>query len=217
MEFNRTKINTVKQAPKRAFYDKETIYPIVDEALICHVGFSIESQPFIIPTIHARRDDTIYLHGSTKSRLINHIESGNTVCISVALLDGLVLARSVFHHSMNYRSAVLFGKGKLVGRKEKLEALELITEKLFPGRWNDARPPNGKELKGTAIVAIDIENASAKIRTGGPNDNPEDYDLDYWAGVIPIKQIMLEPIPDEKLKAGIELPRYIEHFFRGLC
>jgi uncharacterized protein len=209
MEFNKKKICAVKQSPKRAVYDKETIYPTVDEALICHVGFSIDNQPFVIPTIHARRNDTIYLHGSTKSRLINHIKAGNNVCVTVTLLDGLVLARSVFHHSMNYRSAVLFGKGREVNEKEKLAALELITEKLIPGRWNDSRLPNEKELKATAVVAIYIENASAKIRTGGPNDDAEDYNLDYWAGVIPVKQIMMTPEPDARLNEQINIPEYI--------
>lgn len=213
MDFPRTERNNVKRVPDRGIYDKENIYTIVDEALICFVGFSIENQPFVIPTIHARKNDTIYLHGATTSRMIKHLEAGNRLCLTVTQLDGLVLARSVFHHSMNYRSAMLYGSGRQADEKEKLLALEIITEKLIPGRWKDARTPNEKELKATSIIAIDIEEASAKIRTGGPTDDEDDYNLKVWAGVIPICQNINKPVDDKLLQPGIDFPDYLKKFY----
>lgn len=210
MKFTKDHRNEIKQIPGRGFYDKDTIYKIVDEALVCHIGFSAGNNPFIIPINHARKDDIIYVHGSPKSRLINHLKEKNSVCLSFTLIDGLVLARSVFHHSINYRSAILFGKGRPVNEKEKIEAFELITEKLIPGRWKDSRHPNEKELKTTSVAAIDFETGSAKIRSGGVNDDKDDYESDYWAGIIPIKQTLLNPLPDGRLKAGIEVPDYIK-------
>jgi len=210
-EFNRTDRNKVKSAPIRADYDKQTVYDIVDSGLICHVGFTDNDQPFVIPTTHVRIDDTIYVHGSTKSRLINHISHGNKVCITVTKVEGLVLARSVFHHSMNYRSAVMFGRGQMVTRKEdKLKVFEALTEKLVSGRWADARTPNQKEIDVTAIAAVKIEDASAKMRTGPPNDDADDYDLNVWAGEIPIEEIRNNPIADPKLNSEIELPDYLK-------
>jgi nitroimidazol reductase NimA-like FMN-containing flavoprotein (pyridoxamine 5'-phosphate oxidase superfamily) len=210
-EFNITDRNKVKSAPIRGDYDKKTVYDLVDSGLICHIGFTDNDQPFVIPTIHVRIDDTIYVHGSTKSRLVNHISDGNKVCITVTKLDGLVLARSVFHHSMNYRSAVMFGRGRPVtGKEEKLKVFELLTEKLVAGRWADARIPNEKEIDITAIAAVEIEDASAKIRTGPPSDDADDYNLNVWAGVIPIEEVRKNPLPDPKLNSEINLPDYLK-------
>ncbi|MEM7033723.1 MAG: pyridoxamine 5'-phosphate oxidase family protein [Chloroflexota bacterium] len=207
--FEKTKRNTVIRAHTRGDYDKDSVYAIVDASLICHVGFVQNDQPFVIPTIHAREDDTILLHGATTSRLIKHVQAGHEVCITVTHLDGLVLARSVMHHSMNYRSAVIFGRGHLVSDEDTLRCMEVFTEKLIPGRWADCRPPNAKELKATSIVAIPIESASAKIRVGPPIDDEEDYELPYWAGVVPIQQKLTTPINDTRLNGGIEIPDYV--------
>jgi nitroimidazol reductase NimA-like FMN-containing flavoprotein (pyridoxamine 5'-phosphate oxidase superfamily) len=199
----------IKRLRERGSYDKETIYKIIDEAYYCHVSFVIDGQPYIIPTIHARIDDEIILHGSVASRMLKHIQAGNKVCIAVTHLDGLVLARSVFHHSMNYRSVVLFGNGKLItDSKAKLEAAKAITDHVMPGRWDDARRPNQKELDSTSFVSIKIEDASAKIRTGPPLDEEDDYQLPVWAGVIPITQVKGNSVSDPKLAKNIKLPDY---------
>ncbi|HJZ48956.1 MAG TPA: pyridoxamine 5'-phosphate oxidase family protein [Roseiflexaceae bacterium] len=211
--FPKTSRNKVKRLPERGHYDAATIYPIIDAALICHVGFVLDGQPFIIPTLHARRGDTILLHGAKGNRLLRHIQSGGEVCISVTLMDGIVLARSVFHHSINYRSAVLFGKGAVIADDQaRLQALEAFTERLIPGRWRDVRQPNEVELKQTTIVAVPIESASAKIRNGPPKDEAEDYDLPVWAGVLPLQHAAGMPIADPQLKPGVELPDYIRDF-----
>lgn len=208
--FPKTRRNTVKRLPKRGDYDRATIYPIIDAALICHVGFVIDGQPYVIPTIHARKDDTLILHGSAASRMFEHIASGESICITMTHLDGLVLARSAFHSSMNYRSAVVFGRGHLIeDQQEKVEALAILTEKLMPGRWTDTRQPTPQELKGTSVVAIQIESASAKTRTGPANDDEEDYALPIWAGVLPVQLQWGTPIDDPRLGEGIELPEYI--------
>jgi hypothetical protein len=194
-DFTQTDRNRVRRLPDRGRYDRETIYAILDEALVCHVGFVQDGQPFVIPTLHARVGDALLLHGATTSRLLRHIAAGGEVSVAATLVDGLVLARSVFHHSVNYRSVVLFGKGELVeGDAGKLAALEAFTEKLLPGRWAEARPPNAAELKATAVIRIAIEEASAKVRTGGPKDDPEDLTLDVWAGVIPISLVRGEEV-----------------------
>ncbi len=211
--FPKTDLNRVRRVPQRGQYDKETIYAIVDDALICHVGIVENGRPIIIPTIHARQGDNILLHGATTSRLLNYIAGGNELCITITHLDGLVLARSVFHHSMNYRSAVLFGKGHLIEDSDaKMEALKIFTEKLIPGRWDDARIPNAKEAKATHIVSIPIESASAKIREGGPGDDEEDYALDVWAGVLPMQPVFGELIADNRLKEGISVPDYLAEY-----
>ena len=208
--FEKTKRNQVVRLPERGFYDRETIYPIIDEAIFCHVGFVQDNQPFVIPTLHARQGDNLLLHGATTSRLIKHAQAGNQLCITITLLDGLVLARSVFHHSANYRSVVLFGAGYLIeDYEEKIRAMETFTEKILPGRWSDARQPNPIELKATSIVAIPIESASAKVRTGGPKDDAEDYQLPVWAGVLPIKQQIGSPQADSQLAENIAIPDYI--------
>src|SRR4051812_347058 len=193
--FPKTTRNKVKRMPERGHYDAATIYPIVDAALICHVGFVIDQQPFVIPTLHARQGDTILLHGAKGSRLLRHIQLGGEVCITITLVDGIVLARSVFHHSINYRSAVLFGKGALITDEQaQMQALEAFTERLIPGRWQDARPPNALELRQTTVVAVQIESASAKIRSGPPGDDAADYDLPVWAGVLPLQQSAGAPL-----------------------
>ncbi len=213
--FAKTPRNRVKRLPERAAYDAETIYKILDEALICHVGIAQDNQPFVIPTIHARRGDTLLLHGATTSRLLKHIQAGNPICVTTTLLDGLVVARGIFHNSMNYRSVVLFGVGRVLDDPQaKYDALLALTERVMPGRWDDARLPNKKELKATTIIEMPIESATAKMRVGGPKDDAEDYEKDWWAGVIPIEQKFLAPQPDPKLYKEIPVPRYLKNYTR---
>ncbi len=213
--FAKTPRNRVKRLPKRASYDKALIYKILDAALICHVGFVVDNQPFVIPIIHARRDDTLLLHGATTSRLLKHIQAGNPVCVTTTLVDGLVVARAVFHNSMNYRSVVLFGAGRLLSAPdEKYEALRVLNERIYPGRWDDSRLPNPKELRATTIVELAIESATAKVRTGGPKDDAEDYAGAWWAGVIPTGQEFHAPVNDEKLREGIGAPHYLRKYKR---
>jgi nitroimidazol reductase NimA-like FMN-containing flavoprotein (pyridoxamine 5'-phosphate oxidase superfamily) len=188
---------TVKRHPERGDYDRPTIDAILDEALICHVGFVLDGQPFVIPTIHARDGDTLYVHGSPASRMLRNIKEGVDVCVTVTLLDGLVLARSVYNHSMNYRSVVVIGRAReLSDRAEKLRAMERIVEHVVPGRWEDARQPDDGEIKGTTILAIGLDEVSAKIRTGPPKDFDDDMSLPVWAGVIPVALTRSEPIRD---------------------
>jgi hypothetical protein len=215
--FELTPRNKVKRLAERGKYDKATIYPIVDEAFICHVGFVQDGQPFVIPTIHARHEDTIFFHGAKASRLLKHIEAGHPLCVTVTLLDGLVMARSVFHHSMNYRAAVLYGRGQVIEEPaEKLAALRTVSEAIMPGRWDDARQPTRKELKATTVVAMPIESASAKTRSGPPGDDDEDYALPVWAGVVPIRQLIELPVADPLLNEGITVPDYMADFVNGL-
>lgn len=212
-DFTLTDRNRVRRLPKRAHYDTETIHQIIDDALICHVGIADGNQPFVIPTLIARDGDTILLHGASTSRTLKHIEAGHEVCVTVTHVDGIVLARSVFHHSMNYRSAVIFGTGELITDEDaKMRALEVFTEKLLPGRWADARVPNGTELKATSIVAVPMASASAKVRTGDPGDDAEDMDLPVWAGVIPIQTVYGEPEDAADLREGIAVPDYIQAY-----
>jgi nitroimidazol reductase NimA-like FMN-containing flavoprotein (pyridoxamine 5'-phosphate oxidase superfamily) len=212
-EFPKTRRNQVRRLPKRGEYQKDAIYKIIDQALICHVGFVQEGQPFVIPTIHARAGDTIYLHGSGQSRMLKHIQEGNPLCIEITLLDGIVFARSVFHSSLNYRSVVLFGIGRLVDSDdEKLRALETMIKHVAPGRWEQARKPNRSELAQTTVVAIQIESGSAKVRTGPPSDDEEDYQLPVWAGVLPLQLQALEPVADPRLPADVSTPEYIVHY-----
>ena len=196
----------VRRHPERGAYDRESIDAILDEALICNVGFVVEGQPFVIPTIHARAGDTLYLHGSSASRMLRTLEGGVDVCVTATLLDGIVLARSVYNHSMNYRSAVVLGRARLVDDPdEKLAALEAVVEHIVPGRWADARRPNRKELKATSVLALPLDQASAKIRTGPPSDFEEDEDLPVWAGVIPLRLVADAP---ESVDA-MPLPPYL--------
>ena len=176
----------IRRSPELGVYDPETLYAILDATPVCHVGLSEPNGPVVIPTFHTRVDDRLFLHGATTSRLMQHLGSGKPVCIAVTLIDGLVLARSVFHHSMNYRSAVVFGRGQLLEDEgQRLAALETITERLLPGRWKDARQPSAQELRATAIAVVPIDHASAKLRAGPPIDDEGDLTLPVWAGVIP--------------------------------
>lgn len=214
-DFAKTEKNSIKRLPKRGYYDRETIYRILDEALICHVGFVENGQPYVIPINFARLGDCIVLHGAKASRLLKHIEAGNPVCVEATIVDGLVLARSVFHHSLNYRSVVLFGLGRLVvDEQEKLAALGAVAEHLIPGRWKEARLPNQKELNATSVVSIRIDEASAKVRVGPPVDEEEDYQLPVWAGVLPLQEVPLAPIQDELQSNDLPLPGYIANYSR---
>lgn len=206
----------VKREPHRGRYDRETIDAILDAALVCHLGFVQDGQPFVIPTLHARVDDELLVHGSSASRALREAGSGIPVCVTVTLLDGLVLARSVFEHSVNYRSVVVLGTATPVtGDAEKLAALEALTERLLPGRWADARIPDRKELKATAVLRLPLDEASAKVRTGPPMDgDTPDAELDVWAGVIPLVTRALPPEPDPALRPGIPVPPYARHFSR---
>jgi nitroimidazol reductase NimA-like FMN-containing flavoprotein (pyridoxamine 5'-phosphate oxidase superfamily) len=213
--FSITHRNEIKRVPERAHYEKTTIYEIIDEALYCHVGFVEGKQPYVIPSMHARLEDNIILHGSKDSRLIQYVQAGNEVCIAITILDGLVLARSASHHSMNYRSVVLFGRGYAIETDdEKRAALEALMEHMMPGRWEDVRKPDQKELNATMVVSIPIEHASAKIRTGSPIDDPNDLDLPIWAGLLPIHMSTLTPESEAQLESTVTLPEYILHYRR---
>lgn len=198
--------STVKRIPKRGIYDRETIYKILDSEFLCHVGIIHNAHPVVIPMLYGRKEDCIYIHGASVSRLITELEKEIDVCISVACVQGLVLARSAFNHSANYESVVVFGKGQLVNDKEKFEALKIISDHTLKGRWEEVRQPSEKELKATKVIKIFIDEASAKVRTGDPIDEKEDYALNVWAGVFPIEKKYGKPIPDMKLKSGIMLP-----------
>lgn len=199
----------------RAVYDRAAIYKILDEAFTCHVGFATDGQPFVIPTMFARVGDFIYFHGSAASRMLRGASSGLPVCITVTVSDGLVLARSVFNHSMNYRSVVALGTAALLDDPaQKLEALRAFTEKLIPGRWNDARQPNERELKATSILKLPLIEVSAKVRTGDVEDDADDYALKVWAGVIPLRLVADAPIRDSRCDAAIPMPDYISNFKR---
>jgi uncharacterized protein len=200
----------VRRVPQRGQYERETIDAILDETLISHVGFVHDGAPVVIPTLHARLGDRLYLHGSAASRMLRTLEQGAPVCATATLVDGLVLARSAFHHSVNYRSVVVFGTATLVEPgEETVQALELFTEKLVPGRWADVRPPTRQELKGTKVLSLPLDEASAKVRTGPPIDEDEDYDLPVWAGVLPLSPTVAEPEPDPRLDPAIETPGYV--------
>jgi len=208
-------LNRIRRKPQRGSYEREVVYAILDEALYCHVGFVEDGWPIVIPTLHARREDTLYLHGARASRLLAHVAAGHPVCVAATLLDGLVFARSVFNHSLNYRSAIVFGHGRPVDGAEKREALRLLTEHVARGRWDEARQPTPQEEAATAVVAIAIAWASAKIRSGPPVDNEADYELPIWAGVVPVVQQFLTPVPDPRLPADMPLPDSLRDYRRG--
>ncbi len=215
-EFEVTDLNRVKRVPKRGLYDEQSVYGILDDALIGHVSFVVDGQPFVIPTLIARDRDELLLHGASSSRLMRHAADGAPLAVAVTHVDGLVLARSVFHHSVNYRSVVVFGQGRPVtDREEKMTALRRFTDKLIPGRWDDARSPNEAELKATAVVAVTISSASAKVRVGPPGDDEEDYALPHWAGVLPLVNSFGVPVPDERLARGIDVPRYVQELVQN--
>ena len=200
----------------RAVYDRETAYRILDEGFLCHVGFVADGQPFVIPTSYGRKDDSLYIHGSAASRMLRHMKDGVPVCVTVTLLEGLVLARSIFNHSMNYRSVVVLGKATLVDDPaEKLDALRLLSEHIIPGRWADSRQPNERELKATSVLRLPIEEFSAKVRLGPPIDDEEDYSFPTWAGVVPLKMVAGEPIADARLDPKIGVPAYARKYSRG--
>ncbi len=206
----------VKRLPARGAYDRETIDAILDEGMICHVGFVVDGQPYVIPTGYARVGDSVYIHGSSASRMLRRLAEGVDVCVTVTLLDGLVLARSAFHHSMNYRSVVLLGQAELVDDPaEKNMALEAFTEHIIPGRWAEVRWPSDLELKATTVLKLAIDEASAKIRTGDPKDDAEDYEMKVWAGVLPLSMVPGEPLADSKGDPDIEPPGYVLNYRRG--
>jgi nitroimidazol reductase NimA-like FMN-containing flavoprotein (pyridoxamine 5'-phosphate oxidase superfamily) len=206
----------------RGVYDRESVYQILDEGFLCHVGFAVDGQPFVIPTSYGRKDASLYIHGSAASRMLRQMQKKDgqkenaRVCITVTLLDGLVLARSIFNHSMNYRSVVILGKATLVDDPaEKLEALRLLSEHILPGRWDDSRQPNQSELKQTSVLRVPIEEFSAKVRQGPAIDDEEDYVFPTWAGVIPLQMVARPPIDDARLLPGEEAPEYAKHYTRG--
>ena len=207
--------NKIKRISNNSDYSKETVHAIIDEALFCHLGIIHDGKHVVIPTIHARMGNHIVFHGSNASRLLK-ISNNNEICVTITLLDGLVMARSLFNSSMNYRSAVIFGKGEIIkDHNERMAAFKSITDHIAPGRWDDARQPTNSELKQTSVVRMPIDEASAKISVGPPDDEDEDYALDYWAGVIPINQTYGEPESDPILQEGITIPDYLKNYCRG--
>jgi nitroimidazol reductase NimA-like FMN-containing flavoprotein (pyridoxamine 5'-phosphate oxidase superfamily) len=212
-DFPKTERTKLKRLPKRGAFDRETVYGILDEGFVCHVGFLADGHPVVIPTAYGRAGDVVYIHGSRASRMLRAAGAGAEVCVTVTLIDGLVLARSAFHHSMNYRSVVIFGTARVVeSDEEKTEALRAFTEHVMRGRWDEVRPPSAQELNQTTVLALSLEEASAKVRTGPPIDDEEDYELKVWAGVVPLDISAGEAIPDPRLHAGTPLPIYVERF-----
>ena len=212
-EILRTERTTVRRLPARGAYDRALIHAILDESLICHVGFVVDGRPFVIPTIHVRVGERLYMHGSPASRMLKALASGVEVCVTVTLVDGLVLARSAFHHSMNYRSAMLFGAAQMVDdADEKVQVLQSLAEHLVPGRWRDVRVPTPGELKATSVLWLPIDEASAKVRTGPPADDEDDYALPIWAGVLPLTLAAGAAVPCPRLSPGIELPTYARSY-----
>jgi nitroimidazol reductase NimA-like FMN-containing flavoprotein (pyridoxamine 5'-phosphate oxidase superfamily) len=215
MQMPTARTRVVREAD-RAVYDRETVYRILDEGFLCHVGFSVDGQPFVIPTSYGRKDASLYIHGSVASRMLRNLQKdGVPVCITVTLLDGLVLARSVFNHSMNYRSVVVLGKATLVDDPaEKLAALHVLSEHILPGRWDDSRQPNERERKATSVLRVAIEEFSAKVRVGPPIDDEEDYAFPTWAGVVPLEVVTGAPIDDARLLPGKRVPEYVSSYTR---
>ena len=212
---NPTARTRVVREADRAVYDRETVYRILDEGFLCHAGFVRDGQPFVIPTSYGRKDANLYIHGSAASRMLREMKDGVPVCITVTLLEGLVLARSIFNHSMNYRSVVILGRATLVeDREEKLAALRILSEHILPGRWDDSRQPNERELKATSVMHVPIEEFSAKVRVGPPIDDEEDYSFPTWAGVVPLEVVAGTPIDDARLLPGKEVPEYARNYTR---
>jgi nitroimidazol reductase NimA-like FMN-containing flavoprotein (pyridoxamine 5'-phosphate oxidase superfamily) len=206
----------VVREPQRAGYDRNLVNRILDEGFICHVGFAVDGQPFVIPTSYGRHEDVLYIHGSAASRMLRNVSGGIPLCVTVTLLDGLVLARSIFNHSMNYRSVVVLGTGTAIeDREEKLTALRLLSEHIVPGRWSEARPPNEKELKATTILRVPIQEFSAKVREGPVIDDEEDYAFPVWAGVLPLNLVTGDPIDDSRLAQGTKVPEYVRNYSRS--
>ena len=214
--FNKTDRTTLKRLPARGFYDHELVFKILDEGFICHIGFNVDGRPVVIPTGYARVGEKLYVHGSQASRMLRTLKTGVDACVTVTLVDGLVLARSAFHHSINYRSVVIFGKAKLVDDvQEKLAALVAFSEHVIRGRWDDVREPTEQELKATTVLSLELAEVSAKVRTGPPLDDEDDYELPIWAGVVPLRVVAGEPIPDPRLPNNIPAPDYALKYERG--
>lgn len=215
-DINVTERTTLKRLPQRGSYEREIIYSILDEGLVCHVGFQHEGHPFVIPTGYGRAGDKLYIHGSRASRMMSLLRNGTEVCVTVTLLDALVLARSAFHHSMNYRSVVIFGKAQEVeDLDEKQEALKIFTEHIVRGRWPEVRPPNKSEMNRTTVLSLSLAEASAKVRTGPPVDDEEDYELSVWAGELRLKEVATkELIADPRLPSEIDAPAYLQNYRR---
>lgn len=213
--FTPTERTQVRRLPKRGLYDRDAVYRILDEGMICHIGFVVDGKPVVIPTGYGRRGDTLYVHGSPASRMFRALGKGCDVCVTVTLIDGLVLARSAFHHSMNYRSVVVFGKAAVLDDPAaKMDALEVFMEHVTPGRWQDVRKPSEKELQATTVLAIPLAEVSAKVRTGPPIDDEEDYTLPVWAGVVPLELQPHAPRADDRLPKGIPAPQYATSYTR---
>ena len=213
--YNKTERTTLKRLPARGHYDHEVVHKILDEGFICHVGFIVDGAPVVIPTGYGRVGDKLYIHGSQASRMLRTLKTGVPACLTVTLVDGLVLARSAFHHSINYRSVVIFGTANLVeDSEEKSEALLAFSEHVIRGRWNDVREPTEQELKATTVLRIELEEVSAKVRTGPPIDDEEDYSLPIWAGVLPLQVIAGEPVADPRLPDEINVPEYVVDYKR---
>lgn len=210
IDFPPTEHSRIRRSPLRAHYDRETVHAILDAGLLCHVGYEIDGQPYVTPTCYWRRGERVYWHGSSASRMLRRLEAGVPVCFTVSLLDGLVLARSGFHSSINYRSIMAFGVAeKVTGEAEILAALEAFQERLTPGRWAELRPVTEQELKATTVMALELEEVAAKVRPGPPSDDEADYDLPVWAGVVPIRYQVGAPEDDPRLKPGIAQPDYL--------
>ena len=215
MTFPQTDRTKLKRLPKRGHFDRETVYAILDEGFICHVGFAVDGQPFVIPTGYARAGDKLYIHGSQASRMLRTLSAGLDACVTVTIIDGLVLARSAFHHSMNYRSVLVFGRATVVDDpEEKMTALVALSEHIVRRRWADVREPNDEEMVQTTVLCLPIEEASAKIRTGPPLDDEADYALPVWAGVVPLRLVAGDPVNDPRLPADIPVPEYAAHYKR---
>lgn len=206
---------TVKRMPHRAVYDRDVINTILDEGLICHLGFTVDAQPYVLPTIYARDGERVLIHGSSASRMLRNLRSGIPACATVTLIDGLVLARSAYHHSMNYRSVVILGTAtEICGRADKLAAMRMIVNHVVPGRWDDVRGPSEAEIRATMVLSLPLNEASAKMRTGPPLDDQEDYALTVWAGVVPLSLEAHAPHADPQLPASIQMPSYVR-YYRG--
>jgi nitroimidazol reductase NimA-like FMN-containing flavoprotein (pyridoxamine 5'-phosphate oxidase superfamily) len=207
-----TERTTVRRLPDRARYERSDAEAVLDEALICHLGFVVDGQPYVIPTIHARDGDVIYLHGSPASRMLRTLKGGIDACLTATIIDGLVVARSAFHHSMNYRSVVVLGRAsEVTDLAAKTRALEAITNHVLAGRWDEVRPMNDMELRSTTVLALPLAEASVKTRTGPPGDDEDDYALAIWAGVVPLSLVPAEPVPDPRLAPGIAVPASVVH------
>jgi uncharacterized protein len=214
---NLTERTKLRRLPARGSHEMSVINEILDEGFLAHVGFMVNDQPFVIPTLYGRSDEQLFIHGSSVSRMLRNLQTGMPACVTVTLVDGLVLARSAFHHSMNYRSVVAFGTARLISDEtQKAFALRCVSDHLIRGRWNDVREPNAQEMKATGVIEFKIDEASAKIRTGGPVDDEEDYSLPVWAGVLPLRLRAEEPIADARLNGGTAVPDYVKDYEKRL-